>query len=87
MLVLSRKQNETIVLPELGISFEIVKVKGNVVRVGINAPDSIKILRGELDVASDRTDDNGAELLTIPFSQFHNSSDEVDSLPARRIAK
>ena len=48
MLVLSRKTNETIELPELGISIEVIKVKGGTVRLGIKAPASIRILRGEL---------------------------------------
>jgi len=49
MLVLSRRKNETIVLPELGISVEVIRVVGNKVRLGIKAPDSIRILRGELE--------------------------------------
>ena len=48
MLVLSRKANETIELPELCISIEVVRVKGGNVRLGIKAPNSIRILRGEL---------------------------------------
>lgn len=48
MLVLSRKTNETIELPELGISIEVIRVKGGSVRLGITAPKSIRILRGEL---------------------------------------
>ena len=49
MLVLSRKAKETIVFPELGISLKVVRVKGNVVQLGIEAPDSVRILRGELE--------------------------------------
>ena len=48
MLVLSRKTNETIELPELGISIEVIKIKGGTVRLGVKAPGSIRILRGEL---------------------------------------
>ena len=48
MLVLSRKTNETIELPELGISIEVIRVNGGSVRLGITAPKSIRILRGEL---------------------------------------
>lgn len=49
MLVLSRRENEQIVLPDLGITLEVVKIKGNRVRIGIAAPDSVRILRGELN--------------------------------------
>ena len=48
MLVLSRRTNETICFPELGITVKIMKVKGKTVGVGIEAPDEIQILRGEL---------------------------------------
>ena len=47
MLVLSRKKNESIVI-DGQIKIEVLKVKGNTVRLGISAPDNIKILRGEL---------------------------------------
>ena len=49
MLVLSRRKEETIVFPELGITVEVIRVDGNKVRLGIKAPESIRILRGELE--------------------------------------
>jgi carbon storage regulator len=49
MLVLSRRTAETVVFPELGITVEVLQVKGNTIRLGIKAPDSVRILRGELD--------------------------------------
>ena len=48
MLVLSRRIDETISLPDLGITIKVVKVKGKTVSVGIDAPDQFQILRGEL---------------------------------------
>jgi carbon storage regulator len=48
MLVLSRRQHEQIVFPELGITIEVVRLQGNSVRLGIKAPDSVRIKRGEL---------------------------------------
>jgi carbon storage regulator CsrA len=47
MLVLSRKKDETIVI-DGNIEIEVLKVKGNTVRLGIKAPRNIKVLRGEL---------------------------------------
>lgn len=47
MLVLSRKKNETIVI-DGNIQIEVLKIKGNTVRLGIKAPAEIKVLRGEL---------------------------------------
>ena len=48
MLVLSRREDEKILFPELGITVKVIKTKGNQVRLGISAPESIKVLRGEL---------------------------------------
>ncbi len=48
MLVLSRKQNEKILIPGIQASIEVVAIKGNVVRLGIQAPPDVVILREEL---------------------------------------
>ncbi len=53
MLILSRRPNETIRFPQLGISISIVSVKGSRVQVGIEAPPEIKILRKELETDAD----------------------------------
>jgi carbon storage regulator len=47
MLVLSRKPGEKVVIGN-GITLTVVEVKGNRVRVGIDAPDDVRILRAEL---------------------------------------
>ena len=48
MLVLSRKAGEKIVLGD-SITVEVVRISGNRVAIGITAPDSVKILRAELE--------------------------------------
>lgn len=53
MLVLSRRANEAIRFPQLGISVSIVSVKGNRVQVGVEAPAEIQILRKELESSSE----------------------------------
>ena len=47
MLVLSRKQQQTIVVDDQ-ITITILKVKGNTVRLGIEAPAEVPIRRSEL---------------------------------------
>lgn len=47
MLVLSRKPNEEILIGE-NIKITVLKVKGNTVRIGIEAPAAVKVKRGEL---------------------------------------
>jgi carbon storage regulator len=48
VLVLSRRVGEKIVLPGLGITVQILSIKGNVVRLGIAAPADVKVFREEL---------------------------------------
>ncbi|MEM7784652.1 MAG: carbon storage regulator [Planctomycetota bacterium] len=48
MLVLSRRVGEEILFPGLGITLEVVEIGKNSARIGIDAPEDIRILRGEL---------------------------------------
>lgn len=48
MLVLSRKVGERLVI-DGNITVEIVKIQGNRISLGIVAPSSVKVLRGELE--------------------------------------
>ena len=48
MLVLSRKCTQTIVLPTLGITIDLLEIKGNRVRIGIDAPAEIPVYRQEV---------------------------------------
>ena len=47
MLLLSRRTGETIQIGD-DITVTVLSVKGNQVRIGINAPDDVKIMRQEL---------------------------------------
>jgi carbon storage regulator len=47
MLVLTRKPGEKIVI-QGGITVTVVQVDGGRVRIGIDAPEDVRILRGEL---------------------------------------
>ena len=70
MLVLSRKEDQKIIFPNLGISVEVTRVKGNSVRLGIDAPRSIKVVRGELLENDDVSVD--------AFNQLESRLKEVD---------
>lgn len=48
MLVLTRKPGETIMVGQ-NIRITVVRANDNSVRLGIDAPDDLKILRGELE--------------------------------------
>lgn len=49
MLVLARKLDQSIQIGD-DITLTIVAVKGNTVRIGISAPDHIRVIRSELQV-------------------------------------
>jgi carbon storage regulator CsrA len=48
MLVLSRRPDEKILLPTLGVTVHLIKVQGGSVKIGIEAPPEVKIHRQEL---------------------------------------
>jgi len=48
MLVLSRKVNETILIPALGITLQVLRVGVGKVSLGIKAPLDVSILRKEI---------------------------------------
>ena len=48
MLVLSRKPGERVLVPQCGISVRVVAIKGNVVRLGFEAPPEVSVYREEV---------------------------------------
>jgi carbon storage regulator CsrA len=48
MLVLTRRPNQDILFPNLGVRLRILSAKGNNVRIGVEAPPDIKVLRWEV---------------------------------------
>jgi carbon storage regulator CsrA len=48
MLVLSRRPEQSIVLPTLDVTIRVLRVEGNVVRLGIEAPPEVEVMRSEL---------------------------------------
>ncbi len=59
MLVLSRKVGETIHI-DGQIKVKVVKINGNRVKIGIEAPDEVQIVRSELDDWSELSFDRHA---------------------------
>lgn len=49
MLILARKVKERILVPSIDMTITVVRVAGDVVRLGIEAPDGIVILREEVE--------------------------------------
>jgi carbon storage regulator len=63
MLVLSRKQNERIRVGD-SVVVTVVRVSGDKVRIGIEAPPNVRVLRDELELElpGDVTLETAAEL-------------------------
>ena len=74
MLVLSRKLNQEITIGE-NVTITVLKVKGNTVRLGSDAPRHIRVVRGELP---QEPEDQKAEV-TVVFSD-PSASPETDRL-------
>ncbi|MGL4514527.1 MAG: carbon storage regulator [Lacipirellulaceae bacterium] len=75
MLVLTRKQSEKIQIGD-NITITVIKTKGQAVRIGIEAPSDVTVLRGELVAARKQ--------LVADDSAAAESSDEP---PAAVIAR
>ncbi len=58
MLVLARRLNERIVIPCIRATIQVVKIQGGLVRLGIEAPPDVHVLREE--VAQDERADKSA---------------------------
>jgi len=72
MLVLSRKAGETIKIAD-NIEIKILEVKGDTVRVGIEAPKSVDIVRGELIQSIKETN---TESLTLDIDWYSKLKDK-----------
>jgi carbon storage regulator len=71
MLVLSRKRSERIVIGS-EIEITIVKLEGNQVRLGIEAPDDVAIFRAELLEGLEHSAWDAPK----PFSPSHSTRDD-----------
>lgn len=47
MLVLSRKEEESILIPDLGVTIKVLQVQGGRIKLAIDAPKAIPIRRTE----------------------------------------
>jgi carbon storage regulator CsrA len=80
MLVLTRKQKESIKIGD-SIVITILRVQGQSVRVGIEAPREVRVVRGELTASKPGDADKAeAEPQVIDF-RFSPNSIEPDSSP------
>lgn len=60
MLVLSRGPKDKVLFPNLGISVEILRISGSRVRIGVEAPKDVRVLRHELEDMQNSSDPEGS---------------------------
>lgn len=64
MLVLSRKNDESILI-DGNIRITVLGIRGGQVRLGIEAPRSVRVVREELKPFPNDTDHDGLELIDV----------------------
>lgn len=88
MLVLTRKTQQQIQIGD-NITITIVRVKGQAVRVGIDAPEQVRVIRKELAASqpSKPAQPAAAPAAEAPADEASTRCDAAaDELPAQRIA-
>lgn len=53
MLVLTRKENQRILFPNLGVTVQVLRIASNAVRIGVEAPENVTVLREEVAPQAD----------------------------------
>lgn len=48
MLVISRRAEQKVLFPELGVTVQVLRIQGNIVKIGIDAPRDLTIVREEI---------------------------------------
>ncbi len=80
MLVLTRKQQQEI---QVGgtIKITVLKIKGQTVRLGIEAPQSVRVMRGELAEIVTSFDEEDGDELALEADSEENAETEFCCSP------
>jgi carbon storage regulator CsrA len=81
MLVLSRRPEQHFSFPELGVHVRVLNVRGNVVKIGIEAPRDLSVVRGELapDLPAKPTAPD-AQTRKLTRQQWHDLKNRFNAL-------
>jgi len=86
MLVLSRKTRQQIQIGD-NVVVTILLVKGNTVRVGIEAPRDVRVLRSELPLHEQNASDAAPQQMEISLADLTVSDDQASVAPVKAKAK
>lgn len=81
MLVLTRKLNEQIRIGD-DVTITVIRVKGNTIRLGIEAPRETRVVRGELEPL-DQERETGTTGTAAPKRAAAAERASSESMPAR----
>jgi carbon storage regulator len=85
MLVLTRRVSDQILVPALGITVEVLSIKGNVVKLGIQAPQEVRVLRGELAGTPPKSCQTTS--LPLPTQSPGETSGKVKPVPNHELSQ
>lgn len=74
MLILGRRAEQSIVFPSCGIVVRMLSINGRVAKVGIEAPENIEILRGEVAQQSYTGNDSSSSDIAYSHSANRNAA-------------
>ncbi|MFO1092760.1 MAG: response regulator [Planctomycetaceae bacterium] len=78
MLVVSRRKDERVVFPTLGVDVTVLRISGNVVRLGIDAPQEIPIFRHEVSPSPAESRD-GSDVSLRTADSTHRLRNQVNT--------
>lgn len=79
MLVLSRRPDESVEFPGLGVSVKVLSVRNGSCRLGVDAPADVAVLRDEL-LADSKEDEPAYGLRFLPAALRHDLKNEVNAI-------
>ncbi|HEY2413196.1 MAG TPA: response regulator [Pirellulaceae bacterium] len=79
MLVLSRKENEKVLFPHLGIAVQILRVAGGKARLGVEAPHDVSVVRHEI-ASQEQLDEFAKQLTRSAEGASHKLRNELQTV-------
>ena len=80
MLVLSRRSKDKILFPQVGITVHFIRVQAGQVKVGVDAPKDIRILRDELHSPEQTIANHDRQLGLLPRDVRHGIRNELHQI-------
>ena len=80
MLVLGRKQDQKVCFPDLGVTVHVLRVNRSSVRLGIDAPLEVRVVREELDKEPSSAMGPHDKVVRLPKAQRHQLRNELNLL-------